>query len=58
MHVAGESHLVRTPLSQLEQDWAGAGFVRVHRSFIINLAALQGLEKTDSDAYTAGAEPV
>jgi two-component system LytT family response regulator len=27
--------------------------VRVHRSFIINLAALQGLEKTDSDAYVA-----
>ena len=24
-----------------------------HRSFIINLAALQGLERTDSDAYQA-----
>lgn len=27
--------------------------MRVHRSFIINLAALQGLERTDSDAYLA-----
>ncbi len=43
LHVAGESHLVRTPLSQLEQDWAGAGFVRVHRSLLIATAYVEEL---------------
>jgi two-component system, LytTR family, response regulator LytT len=30
-------YLLRTPLSQLERDWAGAGFVRVHRAYVVNL---------------------
>lgn len=32
------SHLVRTPLTALEERWADAGFVRIHRSTLINLA--------------------
>jgi DNA-binding LytR/AlgR family response regulator len=35
LHTADDSHLVRVPLSQLEQDWADAGFVRIHRSILI-----------------------
>lgn len=31
------SHLVRTPLSQLEERWEQAGFVRIHRSFLVAL---------------------
>jgi DNA-binding LytR/AlgR family response regulator len=31
-------YLLRTPLSQLERDWAPAGFVRVHRAYLVNLA--------------------
>lgn len=38
LHTAGGSHLVRTPLSQLEEEWAPAGFVRVHRSLLVSLA--------------------
>ncbi len=34
----GSSHLLRTPLSALADDWAEAGFVRVHRSLVVNLA--------------------
>lgn len=34
----GESHLVRTPLSNLEQDWSEAGFVRIHRSLLVSTA--------------------
>ncbi len=34
----GASHLIRTPLSALAQTWADAGFVRVHRSHVVNLA--------------------
>jgi DNA-binding LytR/AlgR family response regulator len=30
-------YLVRTPLAELERRWAAASFVRVHRSFVINL---------------------
>jgi DNA-binding LytR/AlgR family response regulator len=35
LHTAQGSHLVRVPLTQLEQDWADAGFVRIHRSILI-----------------------
>jgi DNA-binding LytR/AlgR family response regulator len=38
LHTAEDSHLVRVPLTQLEQDWAGAGFVRIHRSILISTA--------------------
>lgn len=31
------SHLVRIPLSTLEERWAGAGFVRIHRSTLVSL---------------------
>ena len=29
--------LLRTPLSQLEKDWATTGFARVHRAYLVNL---------------------
>jgi two-component system, LytTR family, response regulator LytT len=29
--------LLRTPLSQLEKDWATSGFARVHRAYLVNL---------------------
>ena len=31
------SHLVRVPLSTLEERWADAGFVRIHRSTLVSL---------------------
>jgi len=37
LHTAGGSHLVRVPLSTLEEDWAEAGFVRIHRSLLVAL---------------------
>jgi len=52
-HSAGREHLKAQRISELEAQLDPARFVRVHRSFIINLAALQGLEKTESDAYVA-----
>ena len=41
LHVRGDSHLVRTPLSTLEEEWGSAGFVRVHRSLLVSLAHIQ-----------------
>lgn len=38
LHTATGSHLVRTPLSTLEEDWRPAGFVRIHRSLLVSLA--------------------
>lgn len=32
---ATESHLVREPISELEQRWQGVGFIRVHRSYLV-----------------------
>ena len=37
LHTATESHLVRTPLSTLAQEWADVGFVRIHRSVLVAL---------------------
>jgi DNA-binding LytR/AlgR family response regulator len=38
LHTAGASHLLRTPLTTLEEEWRGAGFVRIHRSLLVALA--------------------
>lgn len=38
LHTAADTHLLRTPLTTLADDWAGAGFVRIHRSLLVNLA--------------------
>ncbi len=38
LHTRLESHLVRSPLTTLEEGWATAGFVRIHRSFLVSLA--------------------
>lgn len=38
LHLAdGGSHLIRIPLGTLAQEWAEAGFVRIHRSLLVNL---------------------
>lgn len=38
LHTAAGSHLLRTSLSSLEEDWGSAGFVRIHRSLLVSLA--------------------
>jgi DNA-binding LytR/AlgR family response regulator len=38
LHTETGSHLVRTPLSTLEEEWRPAGFVRIHRSLLVSLA--------------------
>ena len=37
LHTATGSHLVRTPLAALEEQWRDAGFVRIHRSLLVAL---------------------
>jgi DNA-binding LytR/AlgR family response regulator len=43
LHTASGSHLVRTPLATLEEQWAAAGFVRVHRSYLVSLPHIHEL---------------
>lgn len=46
LHVGEASHLLRTPLSVLADDWRDAGFVRIHRSLLVNLAHVSAM-RTD-----------
>lgn len=41
LHTSSGNPLVRMPLSALEQRWADAGFVRVHRSILVSLAHVE-----------------
>jgi two-component system, LytTR family, response regulator LytT len=35
LHTADSSYLVRVPLNDLERQWADAGFLRIHRSYLV-----------------------
>ena len=35
LHTADTSYLVRIPLAELEAQWADAGFLRIHRSYLV-----------------------
>lgn len=50
LHTPTGNPLVRMPLSALEQRWADAGFVRVHRSILVSLAHVE-------EVRLAGARP-
>lgn len=43
LHAASGSHLVRIPLSTLEDRWRSRGFQRVHRSYLVALNMVTGL---------------
>lgn len=49
LHTSSGSHLVRIPLSLLEERWRTRGFQRVHRSYLVSLAMVTGL-RTSSTA--------
>ncbi|MGW5852489.1 LytR/AlgR family response regulator transcription factor [Streptomyces sp. NPDC055254] len=43
LHTDDGSHLVRIPLSTLEERWAARGFVRIHRRHLVALARIDEL---------------
>ncbi|MFB7371413.1 LytR/AlgR family response regulator transcription factor [Streptomyces sp. NPDC056222] len=43
LHTDDGSHLVRIPLSTLEERWADRGFVRIHRSHLVALGRIDEL---------------
>ncbi|GGM39079.1 LytR/AlgR family response regulator transcription factor [Microbacterium saperdae] len=46
----GSGHLVRIPISELEARWTDAGFIRIHRSWMVRSAAV-------TEVRLSGAEP-
>lgn len=52
LHTAEASdHLIRSSLSQLETDWADAGFVRIHRSLLVAIAHVEQV-RAEHGRYT------
>ncbi|WP_280236241.1 LytR/AlgR family response regulator transcription factor [Nocardia cyriacigeorgica] len=48
LHTSAGSHLVRIPLSALEARWQDAGFLRVHRSYLVALRQVTGMRTVGS----------
>ena len=53
VHSEGKCYLKRQTLSEIETQLDDRHFLRVHRSFIINLAQLQSIERQGSDGHAA-----
>lgn len=51
LHTAEGSHLVRVPLSTLEERWSPEGFVRIHRSHLVAVAQIVEI-RTESGRCT------
>jgi DNA-binding LytR/AlgR family response regulator len=43
---------MRSPLSVIETEFAPRGFVRTHRSWVVNASAVTGLKPEGSGDYT------
>ena len=59
LYTGSGSHLVRVPLAALEERWASAGFVRVHRSHLVALSHIRELrvEPGGGHAVLVGSGP-
>jgi two-component system, LytTR family, response regulator len=44
LHVGNDTHVLRRSLLDLEQDLGDAKFIRIHRSIVVNLERIRGLE--------------
>ncbi|GEC18317.1 LytR/AlgR family response regulator transcription factor [Pseudonocardia hydrocarbonoxydans] len=53
LHTPGGGHLVRIPISRLEEHWQHAGFVRVHRSYLLAVPAVRELRSDVSGGLLA-----
>jgi two-component system LytT family response regulator len=51
LHAGRETHIIRRTLAELERDLGEEHFVRIHRSIIVNLERIQGLELQSGGDY-------
>jgi DNA-binding LytR/AlgR family response regulator len=57
LHTPAGSHLVRVPLTALEERWGDAGFVRIHRSTLVSLQHIDEV-RVDGGRCTVRLGPV
>jgi DNA-binding LytR/AlgR family response regulator len=55
LHTPAGNPLIRVPMSTLEEEWADAGFVRIHRSHLVALAHVSEV-RTDGGRVTVVVE--
>lgn len=51
LHVQTKSHLLRRRMAELEQELDPAVFCRIHRSSIVNISRIRGLESNEEGEY-------
>ena len=51
LHVGNDTHIIRRTLLELERDLCEGGFVRIHRSIIVNLDRICALELQHDGEY-------
>jgi two-component system, LytTR family, response regulator len=51
LHVGSDTHILRRSLLELEQDLGDDKFIRIHRSLVVNLDRIWGLELQSSGEY-------
>lgn len=54
LHTEDDSFLLRIPMTDLCEQWASAGFIRVHRSFLVNLRVITSVRVGSNPAVTVG----
>jgi len=51
LHLGGVTHIVRRTIQELERDLDARTFFRIHRSIIVNLERVRGLELQENGEY-------
>jgi two-component system LytT family response regulator len=51
LHVGPDKHLIRRSLAVLEQELQSRSFYRIHRSTIVNVDRIRGLERMGDGEY-------
>ena len=51
LHVGRDTHIIRRTLAELEQDLGEEQFIRIHRSIIVNIERIHGLELQSGGDY-------
>jgi DNA-binding LytR/AlgR family response regulator len=53
LHTRTGAHLVRIPISRLQEYWESAGFARVHRGFLVALSSVRELRSDSAGGLLA-----
>ncbi len=54
LHTDDDSYIVRIPITELSEQWADSGFLRIHRSFLVALASVTSVRVGSNPAVTVG----